>query len=100
MSLPVFLRPEAEADLKAAKHWHEQQRTGLGEPFIQAVDALLERVGAMPELYAVVLNGVRRAKLRRPVPAVLPHPPRSRRGHRGAARPPGSARLAGPNVIC
>ena len=65
MSLPVFLRPEAQADLEAAKDWYEQQRTGSGERLIQAIDELLGRVSAMPELYAVVMNGVRRAKLRR-----------------------------------
>ena len=65
MSLPMDLLPEAEADLVAGRKWYEQQRAGLGDEFIEAVDELLSRINAMPELYAVVLQGVRRAKLRR-----------------------------------
>src|SRR3954470_5179678 len=65
MSLPVVLRPEAQADLVAARDWYEQQRPGLGDAFADAVDEVLGRVGPMPEIYAVVMNGVRRAKLQR-----------------------------------
>ena len=62
MSLPIVLRPEAQADLLAAQHWYEQQRAGLGEAF---AEEMFVRIGEMPELYAVALRGVRRGKLRR-----------------------------------
>lgn len=65
MSLPVVLRPEAEADLVAARNWYERQRAGLGDAFIETVDELLGRISAVPEQYAVLLKGVRRGKLRR-----------------------------------
>lgn len=61
----MVLRPEAEADLTSARGWYERQRVGLGDEFVEAVDELLGRISAVPEVYAVVLHGVRRAKLRR-----------------------------------
>jgi plasmid stabilization system protein ParE len=65
MTLPLVLRKEAEADLKSARQWYENQREGLGDEFIDAIDAVLSRVEAMPELFAVALKGVRRVKARR-----------------------------------
>ena len=55
MSLPIVWRPEAEADLLAARDWYEWQRSGLGEEFADAVETILARIEAMPELYAIVL---------------------------------------------
>lgn len=65
MSLPVVVRPEAEADLLAALDRYEQQRAGLGDSFRAAAETMLARIEAMPELYAAEFRGVRRAKLRR-----------------------------------
>ena len=65
MSLPLFLRPEAEADLRAARDWYDQQRTGLGDRLVEAADELFDRIQAMPESYAVRLGQVRRGRLRR-----------------------------------
>ena len=65
MSVPLVLRPEAAEDLAAARDWYEQQRQGLGEEFLTAAEAMFEQIRTMPELYAVVLEDVRRSKLRR-----------------------------------
>jgi toxin ParE1/3/4 len=65
MSLPVVLRPDATADLVAARDWYEQRRSGLGAKFVAAMDKMVSRIEATPELYAVVLKNVRRGKLRR-----------------------------------
>jgi plasmid stabilization system protein ParE len=65
MSLRVVLRPEAQADLLAARRWYERQRQGLGDEFAQSVEELLDRIAKMPELCAVALWGVRCGKLRR-----------------------------------
>ena len=65
MSLPIVWRPEAEADLLAARDWYECQRSGFGDEFADAVEVMVERIEAMPELYAIVLHAVRRGKLRR-----------------------------------
>jgi hypothetical protein len=64
MSLPVVLRPDATADLVAARDWYEQRRSGLGAKFVAAMDKMVARIEATPELYAVILKKVRRGKLR------------------------------------
>ena len=65
MSLLIVLRPLAEVDLLAARDWYERQSAGLGIDFGKAVDAALSRIVLMPEMYAVVFDAVRRAKLGR-----------------------------------
>lgn len=65
MSLPIFLRPEAQADLLVTRDWYDRQRPGLGGQFAEAVERLFDRIEAMPELYAVVLQSVRRGKLQK-----------------------------------
>lgn len=50
MSLPLILRPEAQADLLAAQKWYEEQRSGLGAAFADMVVELLDRIQSMPEL--------------------------------------------------
>jgi plasmid stabilization system protein ParE len=72
MSLPVTLRPEAQDDLLAARDWYEQQRAGLGDSFAAAVDEVITRIEAVPELHAVVLEDVRRGKVRK-YPSVVYH---------------------------
>lgn len=62
MTLPVILRPEAEDDIAAAKDWYEQQREGLGEKLVAAVDDLIARLMATPEIYQIVLRDVRRGR--------------------------------------
>lgn len=65
MSLRIVLRPEAEADLLAARDWYEQERSELAEAFADSFEAMIARIEATPELYAVALKNVRRGKLRR-----------------------------------
>jgi plasmid stabilization system protein ParE len=65
MSLPVFLRPEAQADLLAARDWYDRQRTGLGDDFADAVGQMLSRIEVLPELYPAAYRNVRRGKVRR-----------------------------------
>src|SRR5438105_727500 len=65
MSLPVVLEPEAEEDIERTRDYLEQQRAGTGATFLARVRELLERVEAMPELYAVLWQDVRAARLRR-----------------------------------
>lgn len=64
MSLPVILRPEAEQDVESTRDWYEQQ-AGLGQAFLDRVSDALDRIGAMPEMYAVVWQDVRACRLRR-----------------------------------
>jgi len=65
MSLPVAMRPEAEADLLAARDWYEQQSDNLRDDFAEKVEEMLFRISLYPEFYPALLRNVRAAKLRR-----------------------------------
>ncbi|MCE9568050.1 MAG: type II toxin-antitoxin system RelE/ParE family toxin [Planctomycetes bacterium] len=65
MSLPVILRPEAEADVLAAHAALEQAQTGLGAQFSRRLRDVLERIEAMPQLYGIIAQDVRAARLRK-----------------------------------
>lgn len=65
MSLPVGLRPRAEADPADAFAWYEERLPGLGTVFLRSVDACLTRVQRHPEVSPEVHPRVRRAPLRR-----------------------------------
>jgi plasmid stabilization system protein ParE len=65
MSLPVILRPLAEADIEATHDELEQLQAGLGARFIARVRETLERIEAMPEMYGLVWQDVRAARLRK-----------------------------------
>jgi plasmid stabilization system protein ParE len=42
--------PEASAELEDAALWYESQRPGLGQEFMQAVDATLEQIARSPKI--------------------------------------------------
>ena len=65
MSLPVILRPEADADIEAIHDELEMARAGLGGQFVALVRRALAFIEAMPEMYGVVWNDVRAARLQR-----------------------------------
>jgi toxin ParE1/3/4 len=65
MTLPVSFRPEAKADLLETRDWYERQEDGLAGAFADSVEETLDRIEAMPQMYAVVFRDVRRGKLRR-----------------------------------
>jgi toxin ParE1/3/4 len=65
MTLPIVLRPEAQADLLAARDWYEKKRVGLSVVFVGDVEKILVRISEMPELHAVALKNIRRAKVQR-----------------------------------
>jgi len=55
----------ARAELIGAQDWYEGEAPGLGDRFLQAVDAVAERLSANPLQFPVVYKNVRRALLRR-----------------------------------
>ena len=65
MSLPIILRLAAKVDMAEARDWYEQHKPGLGQEFLDAVDATLDRIRQSPESYAKRYKGVRPAGLRR-----------------------------------
>src|SRR5688572_22759533 len=65
MSLPVILRPAAEADIQTTHDELEQLQPGSGGRFVARVREVLERIESMPEMYGLVWQDVRAARLRR-----------------------------------
>jgi len=65
VSLPVILRPEAEADIECIHDELEALRAGLGGQFVAEVRRAIQHIEAMPEMYGVVWNDLRAARLRR-----------------------------------
>ena len=64
MSLPVFLRHEAEVDVQEARDQLEALRDGLGTQVLARVREVLARIEKMPELYGKVWQDVRAARLK------------------------------------
>ena len=65
MSLPVIIRPDAQVDLLNARDWYDRQRPGLGDVFEEAVEAFLDLIKVLPQLYAVTLRDVRQGKVKK-----------------------------------
>jgi len=65
MSASFLVRPEAESDLAEAQTWYDEQRVGLGDEFITAVESAFEPTRDFPQGYAVEYRQVRAAPLRR-----------------------------------
>ncbi|MCC6997488.1 MAG: type II toxin-antitoxin system RelE/ParE family toxin [Deltaproteobacteria bacterium] len=65
MSYTLVIQPQAEADIAEAHAWYEGRREGLGDDFLQELEAGLQRVLAAPLRHAVVHREVRRALTRR-----------------------------------
>lgn len=65
MTLPVILRPAADADIQAIHDELEQAQAGLGTRFVARLREVLERIESMPEMYGLVWQDVRAARLRK-----------------------------------
>ena len=65
MALPVVYRRKVGRDLAGAYGWYEEQRAGLGEEFLAAVDATFDAIERIPEMFRRVHGEVRRANVSR-----------------------------------
>ena len=65
MALPVVYRRKVGRDLAGAYGWYEDQRAGLGEEFLAAVDATFDAIERILEMFRRVHGEVRRANLSR-----------------------------------
>jgi len=61
----VGFRPAAAADIDAAYEWYEEQRLGLGEEFLAAIDKAMRFIVENPDAYPTVHRGTRRILLGR-----------------------------------
>jgi plasmid stabilization system protein ParE len=65
MAAELVIVPEAEQDITEAYAWYEGRRVGLGEEFLNSIDAAIETIRRSPEMYSVVHECYRRALVRR-----------------------------------
>jgi plasmid stabilization system protein ParE len=61
MTLPVVFRRRFQDDLGAGFDWYEEQRSGIGEEFLSAVQSTLRSIAQFPEMFAFIHRDVRRA---------------------------------------
>jgi len=61
MTLPVVFRRRFQDDLGAGFDWYEEQRSGLGEEFLSAVQSTLRSIAQFPEMFVFIHRDVRRA---------------------------------------
>jgi plasmid stabilization system protein ParE len=65
MSLPLAFHPDVHGEVDEAYRWYEQQRAGLGDDFLAALDEVFARLQETPEAHQVIYQDVRRALPRR-----------------------------------
>jgi toxin ParE1/3/4 len=65
MKYRLKVRQEAEADLAEARHWYNEQRPGLGDEFLAAVRATIQRIRRVPLAFAVAYRECRSALVAR-----------------------------------
>jgi hypothetical protein len=61
MSLPLAFHPDVHGEVDEAYRWYEQQRAGLGDDFLAALEAVFARLQQTPEAHQVIYKDVRRA---------------------------------------
>lgn len=65
MTLPVRFAPAATTDVRAARHWLDDVRPGLGDQLLAELDRLAMTISENPDMYEPTYRGCRRAVLRR-----------------------------------
>ena len=65
MSFTVRTRRSAQADIRAAARWYDQQRTGLGKDFVAEVKEVVRRLSQTPRMHQIIKGHVRRALVQR-----------------------------------
>ena len=65
MVAELIIAPEALQDVEEAYGWYENRRIGLGEDFLSCVDACIQKIWRVPELFIKAHENYRRALVRR-----------------------------------
>ncbi len=61
----LVLLPSAEAHIRAAHAWYEEQRPGLGDEFLDELHRAFAAIERTPQSYPIVHRHVRRSLVRR-----------------------------------
>lgn len=61
----VRFRLEAAADVETARAWYDEQRSGLGDEFVEALEHAIELIISFPHAFPEIAVGHRRALLLR-----------------------------------
>lgn len=73
MSLPVRFSAEAASELDAAAAWYDDQRPGLGDAFVDAVEAAIAMLADWPQAGAPVAGIPADLDIRRATVARFPY---------------------------
>jgi plasmid stabilization system protein ParE len=65
MNFPLAFHPDVQDEVDEAYKWYEQQRAGLGDDFLAALDVVFHRLETMPQVHAMIYRDVRRSLLSR-----------------------------------
>ena len=65
MAYELVLLPRAENNLDEAYNWYEEQRTGLGEEFLQEVAEYYTKFENHPAAFGKIRKNIRQAALKR-----------------------------------
>ncbi len=65
MDVDLIIAPEAQQDVDEAFNWYEDHRSGLGEEFLNCVDACIHFICRTPKLSPKIHMEFRRALVRR-----------------------------------
>ena len=61
----LYVSPAAQSDVRAAFHWYESQRHGLGREFIENLDTLIQQIRHSPDSRPAIEENVRLALVKR-----------------------------------
>jgi plasmid stabilization system protein ParE len=61
----LVFRPAAAKDVEEGFRWYEEQRTGLGEEFLEEVERMVRAALESPQRYPIARRETRRALLQR-----------------------------------
>lgn len=64
MSFPIVFLPEAREEFDSAANWYENRKKGLGRAFTLAINQIIERFAANPQIHAIVHRDIRKAVVR------------------------------------
>lgn len=65
MNFTLKVRAEAEEDLLQVCEWYDCRQARLGDRFLDAAAAVLDRICSTPEQWAEEFRGIRRARIPR-----------------------------------